>query len=137
MCIIDWELAHLGPRSYDLGQLIGDFYERKHFKGVDSALWTMEAFVDGYGPLSEDMAFRIAIHAGVHLICWCNRRPGQPPPGVTPEQISGVVETGRDFVLKGWAKDKIWFQDSPLACLFKSLRKGSESLTRRSCSCDT
>ena len=106
-------------RSHDLGQLIGDLYERKHFKGADCALWTMEAFIDGYGPLSEDMTFRTAIHAGVHLICWCNRRPGKPPPGVTPEQISGVVEIGRDFVLKGWEKDKTWFQGSPLACLFK------------------
>ena len=72
--IIDWELAQFGRKEYDLGQMIGDLYERKHFMNADSALWIIQGFVDGYGALSEDSAFRIAIHAGVHLICWYIRR---------------------------------------------------------------
>ncbi len=43
--IVDWELAQIGHRAYDLGQMIGDLYERKHFNDVDCALWIMEGFI--------------------------------------------------------------------------------------------
>ena len=66
--IVDWKLAQSGRKEHDLGQMIGDLYERKHFKDGDSALRIIQGSVAGYGALSDDMAFRIAIHAGVHLI---------------------------------------------------------------------
>ncbi|QKX62341.1 uncharacterized protein TRUGW13939_09500 [Talaromyces rugulosus] len=116
--IIDWELAQFGRREYDVGQIIGDLYERMHFLNVDSALWVIQGFVAGYGPLSDAMAFRAAIHAGVHLICWYIRRNPTAPFLEDPELIKGAIRTGTDFIVKAWEKDRAWFESSPLVCLF-------------------
>jgi len=112
--VIDWELAQFGHRAYDIGQLLGDLLERKHFNGVDSALWVLHGFTRGYGVFSDDLAFRTAIHAGVHLICWCTR--GAPKD--TPERVNGVIQLGKDFIVKGWEKDRKWFEGSLLAPMF-------------------
>lgn len=128
--IIDWELAQFGRKEYDIGQMIGDLYERKHFKNADNALWLMQGFVHGYGISNEDSAFRIAIHAGVHLICWYIRRdPGIVAPSsfTEPEgqKVQDAIRMGTDFVVKGWARDRSWFiEKSELKCLFE---KGGES----------
>ncbi|CAM1508891.1 Fc.00g026300.m01.CDS01 [Cosmosporella sp. VM-42] len=124
--VIDWEFAQFGPRAYDLGQMIGDVYERKHFHNVDGALWTIRGFIKGYGGLSEEMAFRTAIHVGVHLLGWYTRRVPTSPLKGTPEQIADAVKLGRDFVLKGWEKDRTWFEGSVLASLFEG-NKNPES----------
>lgn len=116
--IIDWEFTQFGHRAYDLGQMIGDLYERKHFNDVESALWTLRGFVDGYGQLSDEMAFRTAIHAGVHLIGWYNRRSPNSPLKGTQDQISHAITLGIDFVVRGWEKDKNWLEQSVLAPLF-------------------
>ncbi|KAK3680603.1 kinase-like domain-containing protein [Podospora appendiculata] len=118
--VIDWEMAQFGHRSYDLGQMIGDLYERKHFKGVKSAIPAIQGFVDGYGGLSDDMAFRIAIHTGVHLIGWYTRRPPESPLGCPLEQAAAGMKFGRDLIIKGWERDRGWFESSELACLFGS-----------------
>jgi hypothetical protein len=65
------------------------------------------------------MAFRTAIHAGVHLICWCTRRPPKGPLLAPLEQVTDLLKLARDFVVKGWEKDRRWFEDSPLAYLFR------------------
>lgn len=116
--IIDWELSQFGHRAYDVGQMIGDLYERKHFNGVDGAVWAIQGFVDGYGILSEDMAFRTAIHVGIQLLGWYIRRHPASPLNGTPDQITGAAKIGMDFILKGWEKDRAWFESSVLACLF-------------------
>jgi hypothetical protein len=116
--IIDWELAQFGRREYDLGQMIGDLYERKHFQNIDSPLWIIQGFVAGYGNLNDEIAFRIAIHAGVHLICWYIRRDPTAPFTEPVEKIEDVIRIGTEFVVKGWEKDRSWFEGSELACLF-------------------
>ncbi|KAK3317742.1 kinase-like domain-containing protein [Cercophora scortea] len=116
--VIDWEMAQFGHRSYDLGQMIGDIYERKHFKGLESAIPAIRGFVDGYGGLSDDMAFRTAIHTGVHLIGWYTRRAPGSPFGCPLEQAAAGMKFGRDLIIKGWERDRSWFESSELACLF-------------------
>lgn len=116
--IIDWELAQFGRREYDLGQLIGDLYERKHFSGAENALCIIEGFIAGYGGLTDNMAFRVAIHVGVHLICWYIRRNTNEPFHETAELIEGAVRIGTDFIAKAWEKDRRWFEGRELACLF-------------------
>jgi thiamine kinase-like enzyme len=116
--IIDWELAQFGRRGYDLGQMIGDLYERKHFMNIRRSLWLIEAFVAGYGALTNEMAFRIAIHVGVHLICWYIRRAPTAPFTQPRKQIQDVIRMGTDFIVKAWEKDQTWFESSDLACLF-------------------
>ncbi|OKL63122.1 hypothetical protein UA08_01252 [Talaromyces atroroseus] len=116
--IIDWELSQFGRKVYDVGQMIGDLYERKHFLNVDSAIWTIQGFVAGYGPLDDAMAFRAAIHVGVHLICWYIRRDPTAPFLEDPKLIHGAIRTGSEFIVKAWKKDRAGFDDTPLACLF-------------------
>jgi thiamine kinase-like enzyme len=116
--VIDWELAQFGRKEYDLGQMIGDLYERKHFNDAGSALWILQGFVGGYGAITDEMAFRAAIHAGVHLICWYTRRDPNAPFKEPVEQIHGAIRTGTDFIVKGLARDRAWFKTSVLQCLF-------------------
>jgi len=120
--IIDWELAQFGRREYDLGQMIGDLYERKHFMGIESSLWLIQGFVTCYSPLTDEMAFRIAIHAGVHLICWYIRRDPTAAFTEPPKQIQEAISIRTDFIVKGWEKDRTWFESSDLACLFNNGR---------------
>ncbi|KAI9706172.1 MAG: hypothetical protein M1820_004933 [Bogoriella megaspora] len=121
--IIDWELAQIGRIEYDLGQMIGDLYERKHFMNAHTALWMIQGFVFGYGVLSDDMAFRIAIHAGVHLICWYIRGNPAAPFTKPPEQIQDAMRIGTEFIVRGWTRDRAWFESSELACLFQERSK--------------
>lgn len=117
--VIDWELAQFGRKEYDLGQMIGDLYERKHFAGAEHALSIIEGFAAGYETLSDDEAFRTAIHVGQHLICWYIRRDPRAPLTNPKHQIQDAIRIGTDFIVKGWRKDRKWFEDSDLACLFK------------------
>ena len=119
MFIIDWEFAQFGHRAYDLGQMIGDLCERKHFNNDSpSAEQVLQGLITGYGPVTREMAFRTAIHAGIHLICWYIRRAPDSPLPYPIEQATRLIELGRDFVVKGWNADRDWFQDSMLAPLF-------------------
>jgi len=99
--------------------MIGDLYERKHFAGIDSGLWSIQGFITGCGALSDEMAFRIAIHAGVHLICWYIRRDPTAPFMQPLKQIQDAIRIGTDFIVKGWKRDRTWFEGSELACLFR------------------
>lgn len=117
--IIDWELSQRGHRSYDVGQLIGDMYERKVYRNRDAAVGVIRGIIEGYGPMAEDMAFRVAIYVGVHLIVWYRRGPKNGPPKTIPEEVIMTgLKLGRDLVIKGWQKDKAFFQDTLLASLF-------------------
>ncbi|OQD72107.1 hypothetical protein PENPOL_c001G00212 [Penicillium polonicum] len=115
MFIVDWELSQIGSRALDLGQMIAELYETKLFKNVDGGVWIIQGFLEGYGALEDEMAFRTAIHVGVHLVCWGSRVPGWG----TQKQIEEVVKLGRDLIVHGWRKDKAWFAEGILSCLFK------------------
>ncbi|KKP00485.1 hypothetical protein THAR02_07398 [Trichoderma harzianum] len=117
--IIDWEFAQFGHRSNDIGQLIGDLYERKLYGNVETVAPVMEGVMKGYGKLSERMAFRVAMYVGVHLIGWYNRRPQKGPKVVPPHVILEGLTIGRDFIIKGWEKDREYFENSALAPLFR------------------
>ncbi|KAK0703079.1 kinase-like domain-containing protein [Lasiosphaeria miniovina] len=119
--VIDWELAQPGHRAYDLGQMVGDLYERKHFKGVESAFEALQGFASGYGGMTDELAFRTAIHAGVHLIHWYNRRAPTAPLDAPPDKVLEAMTTARDWILRGYERDRIWFQTSALSCLWEHL----------------
>ncbi|RDL39456.1 uncharacterized protein BP5553_03796 [Venustampulla echinocandica] len=108
--VVDWELSHLSTVAFDLGQMFAELFELKHFKGIDAGIWLIESFMQGYGPVEEDLAFNTAIHVGTHLICWGSTVQGWG----TKEQIEGVVEIGRGFVVKGWEKDASFFKGTAL-----------------------
>ena len=113
MYVIDWELTHITSTAFDLGQMIGDLFETRHFKEIAAADWLIEGFMAGYGPLDEATAFRTAIQVGAHLVCWGSRSPQG-----TPEQIQAAMRIGKDLVVRGWEKDKSFFDRTVLKCLF-------------------
>lgn len=112
--VIDWELSHISSLAFDLGQMFAELIELKHFKDINAGVWLIQSFMDGYGEIDIELAFRTAIHVGVHLICWGSRVQGWG----TKEQVEKVVEVGRDFVVKGWKKDREFFEGTMLKCLF-------------------
>lgn len=114
MFIIDWELTHLSSVAFDLGQMIAELFELKHFKDIDAGVWLIESFMAGYGTIEDDLAFKTAIHLGTHLICWGSRVAGWG----TEEQIKDVVRIGKEFVVSGWEKDRRFFDGTVLRCLF-------------------
>jgi hypothetical protein len=125
--VVDWELVHVGRRALDLAQMIAELYETKLFKNVDAGLWVIEGFLDGYGSLNDDTAFRTAIHIGVHLVCWGSRVPGWG----TPEQIEEVVKVGRDLIVHGWKHDRAWFETGSLGCLFNRRRQNANGIENK------
>lgn len=123
--VIDWEFTQYGHRAYDLGQMIGDLYERSVFNGIDTFMPVMHGFIEGYGETDSEMAFRTAIHAGVHMIGWYNRRSPTSPLGAPPEVVVAGLTNGRDLILKGWERDRKFFESSVLASLFATKSSGS------------
>jgi hypothetical protein len=118
--VIDWEYVQFGHRAYDLGQMIGDLLEARHFKNSACATWAMEGFVRGYGPVDDDLAFRTAIHAGVHLISWSTRRKADGSLCAPLDQATSMMQMAVDFIVKARRKERKWFLSSPIACLFSS-----------------
>ncbi|KAI8663858.1 APH domain-containing protein [Fusarium keratoplasticum] len=84
MLVIDWESTQLGLPSADFGQMIAEMYALWLYKSITAGLWMMEGFIDAYGNVSQDFAFRTAIQTGAHLLCITTTFPGWG----TPEQQS-------------------------------------------------
>ncbi|KAM6529463.1 hypothetical protein FALCPG4_007599 [Fusarium falciforme] len=118
MLVIDWECTQLGLPSIDFGQMIAEMYALWLYKSINAGLWMMEGFIEAYGNVSQDVAFRTAIQTGAHLLCTTTMFPGWG----TPEQVKEVTRVGRDIVVHAWKKEAAWFERGDLACLF---RRGS------------
>ncbi|PVH75762.1 hypothetical protein DL98DRAFT_551515 [Cadophora sp. DSE1049] len=115
--VIDWETSQLGISNIDTGQMIADLYRLWLCKNNEAALWMLRGFCKGYGLVSETHAFRTAIHAGVHLISrgTIDREMG------TMDELEGVARAGRDIVLNGYRRNRGWFENGDLACLFDQI----------------
>ncbi|KAI0098925.1 hypothetical protein GGR51DRAFT_552295 [Nemania sp. FL0031] len=112
------ENAQFGHRAVDVSRILADLYKHSHFKGAATSIRVMKGFMDGYGSLSDKFAYRIAIHAGVHLICWYYRRDRNQPLLHPLPTVLAVLELGRDLILKAWRRDKSWLQITLLGPLF-------------------
>ncbi|KAL1880496.1 hypothetical protein VTK73DRAFT_5883 [Phialemonium thermophilum] len=112
--VIDWELAQMGVRPLDVGQMLGEMYELYLFKGVQAGLWLIQGLCAGYGIDDDEFAFRVAVHTGVHLVCWSN-----VPGWGTEKEVLKVLATGRDIIVRAWAEDRSWFLNSDLASIFQ------------------
>ncbi|KAM0810543.1 putative Kinase-like domain-containing protein [Seiridium cardinale] len=113
--VVDWEFAQLAPRAYDLGQMIGDLIELYQKTNLDVFLHTLDSFVEGYGAISREMAFRVLIHAGAHLIGWFVRGSGKVR---KDGDVHRIVKLGRDMICYGIRKDDRWFRDNHLGAIF-------------------
>ena len=94
--------------------MFAELYELKHFKGIEAGTWVIEAFMEGYGSISRELAFRTAVHVGTHLICWGSRVQGW---GGT-DAVEGVVRKGRGLVEMGWKEDEEGLKEAGWGCLF-------------------
>lgn len=112
--VIDWEMAQLGMRPLDLGQMIAEMWQLKLYKDIDAGIWLIEGFANGYGEIDDEFAFRTIIHVGIHLICFGSQTPGWG----TKEQAEELVKIGRDVVVNAWNTDIDAFKGHPLECLF-------------------
>lgn len=114
LVVIDWELSQLSSRAFDLGQCFAELFLLKHFRSIQAGSDMISAFMTGYGSLNEDMAFRVALHFGVHLIVWPCRVQGWGEGAI----MEKCVEFGRDCCEHAWKKDKEWFRGGALGALF-------------------
>jgi roadblock/LC7 domain-containing protein len=114
MFVVDWELVHCGPRALDLGQMMAELYELTHFRGVAAGEWMIEGFVEGYGGMSEKMAYRAAVHVGTHFIAFGSSVPGWG----SEEQVRELVRIGGELVVNGWEKNRRGF-GGVWECLFQ------------------
>ncbi|KAL7928138.1 kinase-like domain-containing protein [Trichoderma chlorosporum] len=112
--VIDWEMAQVGVRAEDLGQLIAELWELKLYKDIDAGLWIIQGFVEGYGKANTEFVFRVLIHVGAHLVCIGSTTPGWG----TSEQRHDIAKVGRDVLLNAWKKDANVFEKHDLQCLF-------------------
>lgn len=117
--IIDFEFAHFGHRATDLGQMIGDLLEKSYM--FDSGISTrsncemmIEAFIKGYGAVTESTAYRVITHAGVHVINWCTRHPDAETGGKVEEMMRMAVEV----IVRAWGQEQAGFDGGVLGCLF-------------------
>ncbi|ODA83506.1 hypothetical protein RJ55_02020 [Drechmeria coniospora] len=114
--IVDWEMAQLGVRPLDLGQVIAELWQLKLYKEIEAGSWIIQGFVDGYGSVDDKFMLRAAVHVGAHLICIGSSTSGWG----TPAQSEQVVKAGRDVLLKAWKGDVGAFDGHDLACLFNT-----------------
>ncbi|KAL6399593.1 hypothetical protein AUP68_16998 [Ilyonectria robusta] len=114
LCIIDWELAQLGTPAYDLGQLFAEFYFLTHFQSIPAGTALISSFMNGYGPLTGEMAFRVAVDFGAHLVLWPYRTSGAGE----GEVVETCVGIGRDAITHAEERDKSWFKGGVLHSVF-------------------
>lgn len=120
--IIDWEFAQFNHRCIDLGQFIGDLLEKAHFHPIGSPNHTnlvtlANGFLQGYGTVKEDMAFRILIHTGVHMINWWSRH-GWAAPVERREKATEMLKVAWEIVKMGCLKDTEGLKRTTLSTLF-------------------
>ncbi|KAI0122121.1 kinase-like domain-containing protein [Daldinia grandis] len=114
MFVIDWEMSQIGKPNLDVGQMLAELYELKLYKEKPAGLFMAHGFMEGYGPVSEDFAFRTAIQVGAHLISFGMIVPGWG----SVEQVEECGRLGRDMITHAWQEDRQWFKESDFAFLF-------------------
>jgi hypothetical protein len=102
--------------------MIGDLIEKHQLRRSDILWRAAESFVEGYGPISRSMAFRVLIHSGAHLINWWVRGPKE---GLSDQEIRRIVKLGRDMVCYGVKTNEQWFRDNELGFIFGVEQKPS------------
>lgn len=123
-------MVQIGVRPLDLGQAIAELWQLKLYKDIAAAEWLIRAFVDGYGAVSDDFAYRTVIHVGVHLICFGSQTPGWGD----AEQQKDVVRIGKEIIVRAWGRDCGYFVGHVLGSLFRSQMSFYKHIRYKRCS---
>ncbi|KAK9799101.1 putative Cytoplasmic tRNA 2-thiolation protein 2 [Seiridium cardinale] len=94
--VIDWEMAQLGPRVLDIGQMMAEMYALWLYPKIDAGLWMAQGFAEELALKDQKAAFRVAAQLGCHIVAFETTVPGWG----TPEQVEEVARIGRDIILK-------------------------------------
>lgn len=120
--VVDWEVATVGPRAYDLGQLFAELYLLTHFRRVEEGAAMIESFMGGYGPIDTGIALRAAIHFGMHFLAWTCKIPNwadeKTDPGKDEKIMDQLVKFGRDVMEAAYRGDIEYFRGGVLHPLF-------------------
>lgn len=103
----------MSHRAIDLGQFIGDLLETSYFEPsiAPSVIILINNFTAGYSSVEEDMSFRIALHAGVHMINWWSRGPKKDS-----KEGRQLLDKALEIVARAWERDKAWFHKHEVFC---------------------
>jgi hypothetical protein len=110
-------------QALDHGEMIGELYALWLYDKIDAALWMVQGYAEGLEEQREASVWRTAVQVGVHLLSFRALHPGRG----TLEQVEEVVRLGRDVIVNGWEKNREWFEESELRCLFTKVTRGGES----------
>ncbi|KAH8179073.1 taurine catabolism dioxygenase tauD, tfdA family protein [Sarocladium implicatum] len=116
--IIDWEVAQRGLRAVDIGEMLGDLYALWRYQKIDGGLWILQGFAEGYREESEAAVFRTAMQMGGRLLC----HSLDLPEWGGEEQKREVAKLGAEVMTRAYNKDRLWFDEGELACLFTSVK---------------
>lgn len=111
--IIDWELSHIGSIVSDIGQMLSGMYLLTHFHSVRYGAAMISSFMQGYGPVTDEQAFRIALDFGTHLVLWPCRQPGSDE-----QLIETCVGMGKEIIVHAEGRHKLWFRGGVLDGIF-------------------
>lgn len=108
--IVDFEMAQLGRRAWDLAQVIAELYCIYHFHGSNAARQVIKGFVRAYGTIvegpadvirvDENDAKEILLHVGVHLVAWTWRTGWEKG-----EKLQGCLIFGGKCIEAGFKKN--------------------------------
>jgi hypothetical protein len=122
LLVTDFEIAHIGSRVQDIGQLLAELYIHYSFYGkLEVSTLIMKGFVAAYyntyanRPLETmlDEALEVAMHFGIHYTV----RPYKMRWPVDDKMLE-QTKFGSDCVLQAWRKNSSFFEGGPLRDLF-------------------
>jgi hypothetical protein len=116
LCVIDWEISHVGSLASDTAQMFAGLYLLDHSQSTTAGCAMIAAFSAGYGALTDEVAFRVASEFGVRLLSVSV--PSHEPGDSSDSQVREILELGRDMVVHAEDRDKAWFRGGVLDGIF-------------------
>ncbi|KAJ5617722.1 kinase-like domain-containing protein [Penicillium hordei] len=114
LCVIDWELSRIGSIASDVGQMLSGIYLLTVFNSFQAGPKMISSFMHGYGPVTDELAFRIALDVGTQLVLW----PCQQADNYDDHLIEMCVDMGHKIILHAEKQAKPWFRGGVFDSIF-------------------
>jgi hypothetical protein len=105
--------------------MLSGIYILTLFHSVRSGAAIISSFTHGYGKVSDEQAFRIAVDFGTYLVLW----PSRQPENSDDQLIEKCVVTGKDIIVHAEGRNKLWFRGGVLHGLFDFIQSHSDDTT--------